>query len=84
MFLFVWEDQLNVVEVMKALRLPACRFCGVAWHPQEGVVAADSFCSACSVDRRKLAVKVLGAKPVVRKLDMGPYTLPKPSRAFQG
>lgn len=66
---------------MKALRLPKCRFCGRVWHPQEGVVASKSFCSACSGDRRELAIKALGAKPPVRTPDLGPYVLPPKRRA---
>ena len=67
---------------MKALRLPVCRFCGRVWHPQEGVVAAKSFCRACSGYRRTLAIKDLGAKPPVRSPDMGPYALPPKRRSI--
>lgn len=71
----------NADTVMKALRLPVCRFCGRTWLPQEGVVAAKNFCTACSKDRRNLAIKAFGAKPPVRTPDLGPYALPPKRRA---
>lgn len=70
-----------MVPVVKALLLPMCRFCGRNWHPQEGVVAAKSFCGACSKERREVAIESLGTKPIVRFSEMGAYTLPRKQRA---
>lgn len=75
------EDDQNARTIMKALRLPVCRFCGRNWHPPEGVVAADSFCSVCSGDRKARAIKTLGAKKPVRIPNMGSYALPPKRRA---
>jgi hypothetical protein len=61
---------------MKALRLPSCNYCGHVWHPQEAVVATQQYCNECSLDRRSLAIKVFGTKPIERNKKMSAYVLP--------
>jgi hypothetical protein len=61
--------------------LPRCRHCARKWVPAEGVSARDSFCSACSEDRREIAKMKLRLKPIRRGDIVGGHCLPRSHRA---
>lgn len=66
--------------IVKALRLPNCRFCGLAWHPQEGVVAAKSYCKACAAERRRIAERKFDLRKLKPEDFENGYLLPKSLR----
>jgi predicted Zn-ribbon and HTH transcriptional regulator len=66
--------------IMTALRLPKCRFCGRVWHPQEGVVAAASYCAACAEERRSIVESKFDLRKLKPADAENGYLLPKSLR----
>lgn len=58
-------------------KLPKCRHCHRFWIPALGVVASDSYCRKCRVERKRIAKKVLGLRRITPKDFEGPYLLPR-------
>lgn len=62
-------------------KLPRCRHCKRPWKPAEGVVASQSYCSACRPQRLKKAQRILSLRPIAPDEFDGPYILPKRAKS---
>jgi hypothetical protein len=59
---------------------PKCRHCGRSWRPRLGVVASRAFCPRCSAERREIAARQLGLRPLRPEDFDGDYLLPRALR----
>jgi len=64
---------------MDHFELPRCRYCGRKWRPKDGVVASESYCSACASDRLRAASAEHGLAPLEASDLIGRY-LPRRAR----
>jgi hypothetical protein len=59
---------------------PKCQHCGRTWRPGLGVVASEEFCRRCSAERRKIAARRLGLRPLRQEDFDEDYLLPRAQR----
>ena len=64
-FPYGFERTILTFSTMRAsIKWPACRCCGRQWKPNEGVVAAISFCGVCTKERLERATIEHGLVPL--------------------
>lgn len=57
-----------------------CRYCGKPWRPADNVVATEGYCSDCSKERRSIAGRAFGLRPIEPADIDGPYVIPSAFR----
>ena len=70
----------NIMFETTHLAMPLCRHCGRLWFPNEGVVAASSYCMSCAPARREIATNAFDLRPLAVSDAVDGYFLPRSLR----
>jgi hypothetical protein len=62
------------------IALPKCRHCHRTWKPRLGIVANKAYCRRCRNQRREVAKRVFGLRPLTTEELDRKYVLPRKLR----